>query len=346
MNNNLKPWHIDVSDYRAESSIEEKIKFFLRFAILAPSAHNNQPWRVVIENNRVDIYLDLQFTPRTGTLRQTAYSIGAFIENFVQSAQHFGYMVTVQEIVLNHRREDRIASLILNPLTDGDKNSVDLFEGIVKRHTNRGMYDPAPLPQDFLEEIQSILPSGSAHLTIVSEPETKAKLSQLISKSVRIALTLAPLRRELSDFVHYLKEEEDTGMLVECMVQNPPDGDSGKEWTLHQMDPVYDSEFSRVRFLEAPSIFLLSSKEEGSRAWINVGRTLQRVLLVGAKRGYTQDISAAAVEIPVFFPMVKKVASLPGRVQIIFRLGMPKDPSFTIPTPRRSVDSILSEKKK
>jgi hypothetical protein len=47
------------SEFPKYSSTYNKLKFFLRYAILAPSIHNTQPWSFRIENNNtIELYAD------------------------------------------------------------------------------------------------------------------------------------------------------------------------------------------------------------------------------------------------------------------------------------------------
>lgn len=42
------------------ASLSEKLHFLLRYAILAPSGHNSQPWlfKIVGNNNIIEVYAD------------------------------------------------------------------------------------------------------------------------------------------------------------------------------------------------------------------------------------------------------------------------------------------------
>ncbi len=59
----LDPWQIEESDFPANGTTTEKLKFLLNYAILAPSGHNTQPWFFTIEDNAIELYAD-----RTSTL--------------------------------------------------------------------------------------------------------------------------------------------------------------------------------------------------------------------------------------------------------------------------------------
>lgn len=46
----LSAWRIDESDFPSGGSIEEKLRFAVNYVILAPSSHNTQPWRFLIQS--------------------------------------------------------------------------------------------------------------------------------------------------------------------------------------------------------------------------------------------------------------------------------------------------------
>jgi len=58
MNTLLHAWQVSADDFPAEGSSEEKLWFVVRYAILAPSSHNTQPWRFRIHGNVVEVHAD------------------------------------------------------------------------------------------------------------------------------------------------------------------------------------------------------------------------------------------------------------------------------------------------
>ena len=40
----LSSWDVNASDFPANGSDAEKLEFLVRYAVLAPSSHNSQPW--------------------------------------------------------------------------------------------------------------------------------------------------------------------------------------------------------------------------------------------------------------------------------------------------------------
>jgi nitroreductase len=51
---NLIAWNVDAGDYPSSGEMDEKLKFLLRYAVLAPSGPNNQPWKLAVDGNKPD----------------------------------------------------------------------------------------------------------------------------------------------------------------------------------------------------------------------------------------------------------------------------------------------------
>src|ERR687891_523520 len=55
----LEAWNVRENDFPKDGSLSEKMNFLLRYAILAPSGHNTQPWLFkIVGNNTIEIYAD------------------------------------------------------------------------------------------------------------------------------------------------------------------------------------------------------------------------------------------------------------------------------------------------
>lgn len=94
---------IDPKDFYRQVNETEKIKFLLKYAILAPSTHNTQPWLFRIKENSLELLLNekrvLGCSDPTG--RQALISLGCALKNLVLAAQSFHLQPTVQYLFQN-----------------------------------------------------------------------------------------------------------------------------------------------------------------------------------------------------------------------------------------------------
>jgi nitroreductase len=90
---NITPWEISETDFPSGESTEEKIRFLLGYAILAPSSHNSQPWKFLIQDDTVLIFTDNNQWLKVADAdqREMHISVGCALENLLIAAEHFGY---------------------------------------------------------------------------------------------------------------------------------------------------------------------------------------------------------------------------------------------------------------
>src|SRR5512134_2668770 len=117
---------------------EERLRFFLQWAVLAPSRHNTQPWLFEIEGDELRVYADerraLPIADPDG--RQLVMSCGAAIANLRLAAAHFGH-ATSCEVIPMHRRDGLLARVRLEERRASTPEAEEMFQAIARRRTNR-----------------------------------------------------------------------------------------------------------------------------------------------------------------------------------------------------------------
>src|SRR4029450_13498576 len=73
--------------------IEQQVRHLLRYAILAPSTRNTQPWRFAVQTNTVGLFADLERRqPVSDPERRALYiSVGVPLANPLVAAEHRGF---------------------------------------------------------------------------------------------------------------------------------------------------------------------------------------------------------------------------------------------------------------
>jgi len=147
------PWTVD-DDYPDRGSAADKLEFLLRYAVLAPSSHNTQPWRFRPEGARVALLGDRARWLRVADpdQRELEVSLGCALENLRIAARHFGEELEV-EVLAQPQPDGSVALLALAPPVGGRPRGEEhgLFEAIRDRRTNRRVYRDEPLAaEDFV----------------------------------------------------------------------------------------------------------------------------------------------------------------------------------------------------
>src|SRR5690348_11351535 len=73
--------------------IEQQLHHLLRYAILAPSARNTQPWRFAVHTNTVGVFADLERRQPVSDpdKRELYISLGCALENLLVAAERHGF---------------------------------------------------------------------------------------------------------------------------------------------------------------------------------------------------------------------------------------------------------------
>src|SRR5438067_1487493 len=85
--------HAADSGFPEAGSAADKLKFLLQFAVLAPSAHNTQPWLFKLRDEDVELWLDLsRAMPHCDPgNRELVISCGAALFQLRVALRRFGY---------------------------------------------------------------------------------------------------------------------------------------------------------------------------------------------------------------------------------------------------------------
>jgi nitroreductase len=202
--NELSQWDISENDFPEGSNRSdiEKLKFFINYAILAPSSHNTQPWIFKISNdNTIELYAD-----RTRALpvvdpedRELTISCGAALFNLEIAISYFGYAYESGISFPDNNNEEEkdllaritVANIKENPNKTIDKNIQKLFHAITRRRTNRLKFEEREIPDSIISELKSIAvqQQKGVWFYIASQADEKELLSNLISEGNRIQMS-------------------------------------------------------------------------------------------------------------------------------------------------------------
>lgn len=335
-------WEIRSEDYPSNASIEEKIHFWLNYAVLAPSAHNTQPWSYKIDTNTIHVYRNDNHTLKAGdpTLRETFISLGAFLENLLIAANHWDNQGTVHKLAFYSSDKEAAVVNFEQAETQSESNTT-LFDAITKRHTNRGFYHESDFPAEFKALTHELEQEAGIQSFLIEERDQISRISELVGKGTYTALSMQGMMHELSSLLFSAHDQKPTGMILQSMIADYDGNSEASSWFLQNLNPQKEADYWQATFTSSPALMVIGSEKDGPESWIRSGQVMQRLLLAAAAFGMTHSLAAAPVEIPTLAPLLRKEIDPLFRPQVLFRLGKPKLPETTFVTPRRSAEENI-----
>ena len=207
------PWKVSEQDFPQSGRAEEKLRFLLNYAVLAPSGHNTQPWLFRVRNDEVELHAD-----RTRGLpvvdpddRALVISCGAALFYLRLAMRYFGHADEVQPFP-ETEDADLLARVRLGSEQEATEEDQVLFGAIKKRHSNRQTFEDRPVPGRLLSALQAAAWEEGAWLHLVQDEDHKYMLADLIAEGDRIQLSDKRFRRELASWVHPNRTKSRDGM--------------------------------------------------------------------------------------------------------------------------------------
>jgi hypothetical protein len=335
----LEVWNISESEFPASGSPAEKFEFLLRYAVLAPSSHNTQPWLFKVEDDVLYVYAD-----RTRALpvvdpddRELIISVGAAIFHIRVALQNFSYAGAV-EILPKKHDPDLLARISLGDQHSPTANEQQLFRAIPKRRTNRSRFEETKLPQSLLLDLETTASSEGATLKFINDDLQRNAVADLVGEGDRLQMADKSFRRELAAWVRSNRSIQQDGI---------PGYGFGFTDVISVGGPFIIRTFDLGGFQAAkdrdlatgsPVLAILHTEADTSRDWIAAGQALARVLLCARAHNVWASFLNQPIEVEASRPKLRDALDLTGFPQILLRLGYGPE---VRPTPRRPVRDVL-----
>jgi nitroreductase len=171
------PWNLREADFPIGAPPSVRARYLLRYAILAPSANNLQPWKFRIAGETIHVLADTTRWSEIGEAgrRELFISLGCAIENLIVAADHFGYTCRVDyEPPRDADTPDIVASVTIRPALAGAprQRSAGLFAGLTSRHMLRGSFTARPVLPAFRRQLSQVQPAAGVRLVWIEDAAT------------------------------------------------------------------------------------------------------------------------------------------------------------------------------
>ncbi|MFI5210618.1 MAG: nitroreductase, partial [Gemmatimonadales bacterium] len=147
----LDPWAEALDTFPLTGEPAARLAAVVRFAVLAPSSHNSQPWLFRVEGDRLELWAD-----RTRALavsdpedRELTISCGCALLNLKIALRSFGQKISSQ-LLPDAAQPDLLARVRLEGDQEAGPDDRELYHAIPKRRTNRQPFESRGVPEGML----------------------------------------------------------------------------------------------------------------------------------------------------------------------------------------------------
>jgi len=328
----VSPWGIDPAAFPRDGTEEDRLRFLVRYALLAPSTRNTQPWRFHVTDGAIDVHLDLSRWQRVADAdqREMHISIGCALENLLVAAAHFGYR-TAPDCLASCPHPTLVARVRCMPGDVPEPSVGDpRFEAMLRRRTELGAFDGSAIGADVLAEMAELCIEPGLRLDwMTGEPERRA-VDDLVTRADALLLSRSDYRRELAEVITA--------------------GAFGTAWlmsTVGRMAVAYLKPTSGVGGAHRaagspPMIGVISARTNTPESQIRVGQVLERLYLQSTMRDLCLQPVSQIVQTDDTREALTTLLPEPGWMPLQpLRLGRAEASDHR--TPRRSLEEVLME---
>ncbi|MFZ1909948.1 MAG: hypothetical protein WAU52_12775 [Burkholderiales bacterium] len=325
-----KPWSVRASDFPARGSLDARLTFLLRYAILAPSARNAQPWRFRIAGGRINLHADLARWQRIAdpNQRELRVSLGCALENLLIAAEHFGFGHEV-----SYFGRDQMHSLAATvDLNDAHKpepyRAANLFPAITRRRTSHARYRSRSVSATMLGKLRACESDLKINLLLTQDAAIRQAVDKLMLQADALLLADPKYRDELA----------------ECI----GGGNFGGPWLLSTLQQFAVAHLrvegllarrDHAALMSAPVFGLISGRVAGPEYELKAGQLLERLYLAASGLGLCLQPVSQLLEPEKVKTRFARLFGAGGVPLLPFRLGYGDLPPH--PTPRRALDDVL-----
>lgn len=279
---------------RHTSDLDPNIARLLRYAALAPSSHNTQPWRINTKQGHLQLGYDpaRQLTVGDKEKRELFMSLGSFLETLILAGEELGYSIAYDYVSDD---PSNVARITYKQSVPSDTGSIALIE---QRRSDRRLYAATALEKEAAATIGA-LHEGGASIKLFSDTESVQFLADMTHQATFTAMSDPAFRQELAGWVRNNWTKQRDGM--PAYVQGIPGPVSlVAPLVIKKIAGTAKDQAKKdaERVNHSAAIGLICTRQQTPQQWLEAGRLYQRVCLTALRYGIKTAALSAAVVIP------------------------------------------------
>jgi nitroreductase len=288
-------------------------------AVLAPSVHNTQPWRIVMHPDRMELWADRtrQLAVLDPTGRELVQSGGAALFNARVALADEQWAVEIERFP---RPDAPDLLAVVRPVSGpADPALAALEPAVARRHTNRRRFTAEQVPDDVVRRLTALAAEEGTTLVPVLREGHRRLVARLTQQADGIQNASPAYRAELR---HWTTRPAAAGDGVPSSVVPHVDGLGHDDVPIRDFDTQGQGELPAEIGSGADQTFiLLATGNDDRRAWLCSGEALQRVLLELTGLGWVASPLTQAIEVPVTRTQLRAALTWHAHPQMLLRVG-------------------------
>ena len=291
----------------------------VRYATLAASSHNTQPWKFRLERERILILPDLsRRCPAVDPDDHHLYaSLGCAAENLLLAAEAAG--------LRGHFSYDTSTSSVQVDLEEAPPSRSPLFEAIPNRQCSRAEYDGTELTREQLSLLEEAGRGNGVSLMLLTANKQREQVAEYVAQGNTAQFGDPRWAEELKRWIRFNARD---AVLTRDGLYGPVMGSPDvPRWLGHLFMRLAFSaknqnrkDITNIRSSAAIAVFF--SDADDKRHWIEAGRCYQRLALQAAALDLRTAFINQPVEVPALRPQFATSLGIGScRPDLVVRIG-------------------------
>ena len=321
--------------FRTRAAVPAQMREIIRYATLAPSGHNTQPWKFAVLGDTIHILPDLSrrlpaVDPRD---RELWISLGCALENLTLAANAAGYAA---EAILPTPEADYIRVQLTRHALP-----CPLFAAIPHRQNNRSLYDGRTVASDKIKEIEAVTSNAAITTQIFTDRGHKEAITEYIQAGDRKQFGDPAFVAELISWIRFNQPEalrSRDGLYTRCTGSPDVPRWLGRRF-LSASTAGQQADTSARKARSSSGLLVISAAQDDKQHWIETGRLYERLALTMTATGIQAAFLNQPAEVPELRSQLQSYLHLGAALpQLVLRFGYGSDLPHSL---RRPVEEVF-----
>jgi hypothetical protein len=324
-------WEVSERDFPATAPIETQLRFLLRYAILAPSTKNSQPWVFAVQGNRIHLLADLRRSQPIADPgeRELYISLGCALENLLVAAEHFGFRHGITYFPEPDNQELAATVIFADGGVPSHARAGATLSAIVRRHNDNSVFRPAQLPEQLRQRLLACCVEPDLRVFLTDDRLFRRWVDALTMEADRAEFANPAFRKELSHWIG------------EGVFGAPPVVRRLEQMVVSRVDlgdPVAEQDHAIVE--SAALLGLVTAESDTHLEHIRSGQLFERLWLTATALGLSVHPMSQTMRRSELRSAVAELIPSAGWIpHHLFRVGFSSRPEGH--TPRRPLEDVM-----